>query len=57
MAKERKLMTFGNARTVRSVLEETIDSHALNFVKGKIDAGDKYKILAMDIKTRSKEMF
>lgn len=27
MAKERKLMTFGNARTVRSVLEETIDSH------------------------------
>lgn len=57
MAKERKLMTFGNARKVRSVLEETIDSHALNFVKGKIDAGDKYKILAMDIKTRPKEMF
>lgn len=57
MAKERKLMTFGNARTVRSVLEETIDSHALNFVKGKIDAGDKYKNLAMDIKTRPKEMF
>lgn len=57
MAKERRLMTFGNARTVRSVLEETIDAHALNFVRGKIDAGDKYKILSMDIKTKPKDIF
>lgn len=33
-AKERKLSSFGNGRTVRNILDETIDRHALNYGKG-----------------------
>lgn len=33
-AKERKLSSFGNGRTARNILDETIDRHALNYGKG-----------------------
>ena len=35
--KERKQSSFGNARTVRNLLDEFIDTHALNFRRGIID--------------------
>lgn len=47
--KERKLKSFGNGRTVRNILDETIDRHALNFIEGQIVADDKYKICEEDI--------
>lgn len=47
--KERKLKSFGNGRTVRNILDETIDRHALNFIEGQIAADDKYKICEEDI--------
>ena len=31
--RERKLSSFGNGRTARSILEETIDRHAVNYGK------------------------
>lgn len=32
--KEKKLPSFGNGRTVRNILDEVIDKHALNYEKG-----------------------
>lgn len=52
--KERKLNSFGNGRTVRNILDESIDRHALNFMDGKIDKNDKYKICSIDISTQVK---
>lgn len=34
--KERKLSSFGNGRTARNILDETIDRHALNYGQGKL---------------------
>jgi stage V sporulation protein K len=34
--KERKLSSFGNGRTVRNVLDETLDRHALNYGNGSL---------------------
>ena len=39
--KERKLKSFGNGRTARNILDETIDRHALNFMDGRISSEDK----------------
>lgn len=49
MEKERRLASFGNARTVRNVLDETIDKHALNFVRNLIPPDAKYVICEPDI--------
>ena len=49
MQKERKTASFGNARTVRNVLEESIDRHALNLMEKKIPESDRYKLVKMDI--------
>ena len=57
MAKERPLLTFGNARTVRSILDEAIDLHALNYINKKIDASNKFKLMPCDIRTKPKEIF
>lgn len=53
---ERSLSSWGNARTVRNVLEETIDKHAVNFVKGKIEKENKYKLFGIDICTEPKAL-
>lgn len=55
IAKERRLRSFGNARTARSVLDETLDRHALNYVEKKIDKEDKYVICPEDISTEIKD--
>ena len=34
--REKRLSSFGNGRTVRNVLDEAIDKHALNFGSGKL---------------------
>ena len=57
MAKERPLMTFGNARTVRSILDEAIDLHALNYMNKKISPANKFKLMSCDIRTKPKDIF
>lgn len=47
--KERKLSSFGNGRTVRNILDETLDRHALNYGQNKLirieDVNGKEKII------------
>lgn len=43
--KERKLSSFGNARTARNILDETLDRHALNWGQGnciRVEGDVKY---------------
>ena len=47
--KERKLRSFGNGRTVRNILDETIDRHALNFIEKKIPENCQWVICKEDI--------
>ena len=54
MKKERKLKSFGNARTARNVLDESIDKHALNYVEGIIKKEDKFKLCGPDISVNLK---
>lgn len=59
--KERKLSSFGNGRTARNVLDETIDRHALNYGQGKLvrtengvtygNADNKFMLCACDVST------
>ena len=53
---ERSLSSWGNARTVRNVLEESIDKHAVNFVKGNVMPEDKYVLKGEDISTEPKSL-
>lgn len=47
--KERRLPSFGNARTARNVLDESVDKHAFNFVNGLLTKDDKYRLRAADV--------
>lgn len=47
--KERMLRSFGNARTARNVLDESIDHHSLNFVDGKLSEADRYCLRGIDV--------
>lgn len=47
--KEKKLPSWGNGRTVRNVIEESINNHAYNYESGIIDKNDKYKLLDCDV--------
>lgn len=47
--KERRLASFGNGRTARNILDETMDKHALNFVRNVIPQTAKYIICEPDI--------
>ena len=49
MKNERKLHSFGNARTVRNVLDESIDRHALNLMKKKVGDDKRFCLMAEDI--------
>lgn len=49
--KEKRLPSFGNARTVRNVLDEVIDKHSLNYIEKKLKPCDKYKIRGIDVPT------
>ena len=50
MQKERNLRSYGNARTIRNVLDESLDRHALNFMNKKISKEDKFTLCECDIK-------
>lgn len=47
--KERKDKNYGNARTIRNILEDGIDRHALNWMEGKLTGDDKYILQPEDI--------
>lgn len=49
VASERELRSFGNGRTARNILEETLDKHARNYMEGKLDKSQEYLIIADDI--------
>jgi stage V sporulation protein K len=51
---ERRLPSFGNARTARNVLDESIDRHALNFMDGKVGEDSRYCLQAIDISVELK---
>lgn len=47
--KERQLRSFGNARTARNILDESIDRHSLNYVEGKLDRKERYCLCGIDV--------
>lgn len=49
MAEERKQVSWGNGRTVRNVIEESINTHAYNFTAGSVEKKDSFKLLDCDI--------
>ena len=52
---ERVMSSFGNGRTVRNILDESIDKHALNYTMGKLDETDKFVLRDIDINTQIKK--
>lgn len=57
IAKEKKGKHFGNARTVRNVMEECIDHHAVHIKDGKLNGADRYKLVGMDVSENVSEYF
>lgn len=55
LEKERSLPSFGNARTVRNILDEAIDKHALNLAQGLINEDERYLLKDIDISTELKQ--
>lgn len=55
MGKERKLRSFGNARTIRSILDESLDKHALNYMQNKIEKSEKYILMPADVSRNIKK--
>lgn len=46
--KERMSFSFGNARTVRNILDKALDKHALNLVTGKLSEDKRHVLCAED---------
>ncbi len=46
--KAKKEKNFGNARTVRNILDKCIDCHALNLKEGRLRKSDTYKLTGED---------
>lgn len=46
--RERASKSFGNARTVRNILDKSLDKHALNVVTGKLPADKRHVLCAED---------
>lgn len=49
IASEKKLPYFGNARTVRKIVEEAMDLHALHLSDGTLPASERFFLSAADI--------
>lgn len=49
IAAEKKLPYFGNARTVRKIVEEAMDLHALHMADGTLPASERFFLTADDI--------
>ena len=52
IVEERKLKSFGNARTVRNILDKAINKHTLNLKDGVIAMEDKFMLRAADVETK-----
>ena len=52
---EKLSPAWGNARTVRNIVEESIDNHAINYQQGLIPKSSKYDIIPQDIKAQHKK--
>ena len=48
VARERKLKSFGNGRTVRNIIDKAIDRHTLNLAKGIVPADKRYILCSPD---------
>lgn len=48
VARERGLKSFGNARTVRNILDKAIDKHSLNIATGKLPPEKRYVLCDID---------
>ena len=48
VARERKLKSFGNGRTVRNIIDKAIDRHTLNLAKGIIEKDKRYVLCSQD---------
>lgn len=46
--RERASKSFGNARTVRNILDKALDKHALNLVTGKLAPESRYVLMPED---------
>lgn len=49
MVHERKFSSWGNGRTVRNVVEESVNNHAFNYEQGLVSKNDKYTLTEADI--------
>lgn len=48
VARERKLKSFGNGRTVRNIIDKAIDRHTLNLARGVIPTDKRYALCSED---------
>lgn len=48
VARERKLRSFGNGRTVRNIVDKAIDRHTLNLARGVVPAEKRYTLCSED---------
>lgn len=48
VARERKLRSFGNGRTVRNIIDKAIDRHTLNLARGVVPADKRYVLCSED---------
>lgn len=46
---EKKISSFGNARTVRNITEECVDLHALHLKEGTVKADEHFRLTASDV--------
>ena len=56
MDRERELRSFGNARTARNVLDETLDRHAVNFMEKRIPESRRHEICEADVSRELKRV-
>lgn len=51
---EMQNKNYGNARTVRTVLDKAIDNHSVNFIDGIINKNDKFRLVKADLPVNDK---
>lgn len=49
MLNEMKKPNYGNARTVRNVLDKTIDNHSVNYIDNHLSKSDRFLLSIMDL--------
>lgn len=57
MMNEKKETYFGNGRTVRNILDEAIDKHALRYAKGCLPEEEMFVLSQEDIQTTQSAIF